>query len=222
MAETTKSSVKKTRTGSKSSSVVVLSQKFFQTLFQQASLIFMMSIATTICSIIFYLFLSNKPVEPQYIPIDDSGRLFQPSPLSECKMESEVKKFFIEAIKKLYRYDYINYNDQVMQGSFYFTDQGWNNYIEDLRKQKTIENVRESQAIASTDITSTPLILRTYQKNNVCTVEMQIPVNITYWGANLQNTSGDLFAKIVRESVEKNPEGLAIDTLIYIEKKIGG
>ncbi len=215
----TKSSRKTSK--SKTSSVVVLSQKFFQTLYYQSSLIFMMSIATTVFSIIFYLFLSNKPVEPQYISIDDTGRLFQPAPLNECKHESEVKKFMIEAVKRLYKYDYINYNDQVMQASNYFTEKGWNAYVEQLRKEQTIEKVRESQSIASTDITSNPFVLKTYQVNNACVVEMQMPVNINYTGTNLQNSSGDLFAKIIREGVDRNPEGLAIDTLIYVEKRMG-
>ncbi len=202
----------------KTSVVVALRNKFFFMLYRYSFLVFITSILTLITSITFFFFFSSQPVPPQYIPINEDGTYVTLLPISDCqsKTDAEVKSFTMEAINKIYRYDYINYSDQFQSIAQYFTTNGWNDYLESYEASRTLSALKENQWIVTVRPKGLPEYVNEPQiVNNVCTWELKLPLVITYVGKTAEEVSGELFLRVQRVSVLKSQEGLGINRSIF-------
>lgn len=208
---------------SKSLMVVALRNKFFFMLYRYASLVFITSILTFAMSIGFFVFFSRQPVPPQYIPINEDGTYIKLLPIADCnsKTEAEVKQFAMRAIKKLYKYDYINYAEQLQDAAAYFTGPAWNEYLESYQSAKTLFSVKENKWIVTVQPEGIPeLIKNPYldQNDGACIWELKAPITVSYIGSNAINSKGDLFLRITRVSVLKNQEGLSVKRSTFVPK----
>ena len=130
-------------------------------------------------------------------------------------LDNVCNKMFELENKKLYKYDYINYAEQLQEAASYFTRAGWNEYLEEYSRSDILLAVKENKWIVSVNINGLPEILNVNVVNGVCTYELKAPVSILYIGNNTsQNPNGNLFLKVVRTSVINNPEGLGIAKVI--------
>ena len=200
--------------------IVRLRNRFFFMLYRYSTLVFLSSLACLICSILFLFVFIRQPVPPQYIPIDEDGRYIKLEPLSVCKDDSEVKKFTMSAIKRIYKYDYINYADQLQDAAQYFTKDGWNEYVGEYASSKTLFAIKENKWIVTVQPNSLPSITKKELINNICTWEVKADVQISYIGPSGQILKGDVYMKIVRNSVINNPDGLGISKSVFVETKI--
>lgn len=199
--------------------VVAIRNRFFFMLYRYSSLVFLTSIICMFSSIFFFFYFIRQPVAPQYVAINEDGTYIKATPLSECKPDSEVQRFMTDAINKLYKYDYINYADQIQASTGYFTSKGWNDYLDSFKSSGTLLSVKENKWIVSVEPNSVPVITRKKVENNVCTWELKTPITMMYIGNNTQSPKGDLYVRISRNSVINNPEGLGITRIIFAEKK---
>lgn len=196
---------------SKTLKVVQLRNRFFFMLYRYSTLVFMSSIVTFVTALSFLIFYARQPVPPQYIPVNEDGTYIKLDPLSQCKEDSEVKKFAINAIKKLYKFDYINYPDQFQEAAPYFTSDGWNKYLDSFTSSNNLQAIKENKWISTIQINSLPEIYTKKVINGVCTWELKSDVQISYIGTSGQNPKGNVYMRIVRTSVIDHPEGLGID-----------
>lgn len=213
-----KSSDKTKSSGGKAAIVVALRNKFFFMLYRYSSLVFITSLICFFSSLVFLIFFARQPVPPQYIAVNEDGTYIKLSPVSECKPDAEVQKFAMGAIKKLYKYDYINYADQIQEAAIYFTPQGWNEYLEEYGRSNVLAAVKEYKWIVSVQPEGIPSVVKNQIENGVCTWELKTPISVLYVGNNSQTQKGDLYMRISRYSVIKNPEGLGITKVIFSQK----
>jgi len=202
----------------KASIAVALRNTFFYMLYRYASLVFITSLMVFFTSIGFFMFFSKQPVPPQYIPINEDGTYINLLPVADCnsKSEAEVKKFVMSAVNKMYKYDYINYSEQFQDIAANFTSAGWNEYLEAYESSGTLLAVKEKMLV----VTASPLGLPEYTKQPIieegaCTWELKVPLSISYYGKDNQQSSGELYLKVTRTSVLRNQEGLAIKRTIF-------
>lgn len=198
--------------------VVALRNKFFYMLYRYSSLVFLTSLIGLISSIAFLVFFSKQPVAPQYVPVKEDGTYFDLEPLSQCKPDAEVQKFVMAAMKKLYKYDYINYADQIQEASQYFTIDGWNEYLNEYSISGILTSVKENKWISTIEVNKVPLILDRKEVNGLCTWEVQTDATVIYIGEKAQRTSGELYFRVVRNSVINNSDGLGIVNLVFKPK----
>lgn len=203
---------------SKSLMVVALRNKFFYMLYRHASLVFMASLISFGVSLSFLVFFAKKPVEPQYIPVNEDATFFKLDPLSECKPDAEVQKFTMNAIKKMLKYDYINYADQIQEAAQFFTIDGWNTYLDEFGKSGTLTTVKENQLISTVEVNKVPTVTRRFNEllNGVdtCMWDIETDVSMMLVGAKGQRNSATIYLRVVRNSVINNPEGLGIRTVV--------
>lgn len=200
--------------------VVALRNRFFFMLYRYSSIVFLTSLLAMCFSIGFLFFFARQPVPPQYIPVSEDGAYIKPIPLSVCKEDREVHKFVMEMIPKLYKFDYINYADQLQTATGYFIPSGWNDYLDQLKKSGLLTAIKENRQISSVDIDSIPIITQNKIENNVCAWELKVPLTLLRIGQNSQTLKGDLYIKVIRNSVINNPDGLGILRLVFLERKI--
>lgn len=218
-----KKTIKKQPTGgdkSRTLKVVALRNRFFYMLYRNSILVFLSSLTSLLVAILFLFTYAREPVAPQYIPINVDGTLIKLVPLTEEKPEAEVQKFALDAIKKLFKYDYINYPDQIQEAvSSFFTSDGYNEYLDGYAKADTLSAIKENHWIVSVEVKSVPTILRKELINNVFTWELKVPIQILYIGNKGKTQKGDLYLRIERDSVVNNPNSLGISKAIFKETK---
>lgn len=199
--------------------VVALRNRFFFMLYRNSSLVFLTSLISMCCALFFLFFFARQPVPPQYIPVNEDGTYIKLDPLSKCKEDREVQRFVNEAISKLYKYDYINYADQIQSAIPYFTTNGWNEYMDGFKNSGTLSSVKENKYVVTVQPSDVPQITRRWDDNGVCTWELKTQISIMYVGANSQNPKGDLYLRVVRNSVINSPDGLGITKVVFAESK---
>lgn len=212
---------------SKVAKVVALRNRFFYMFYRHASLVFLMSLMAFIISVIFLAIFIKQPVAPQYIPLNPDGTYIKLAPLSEPKTDLEVNDFVHAAIKKLYKFDYINYSEQLMDGASYFIPEGWNEYLTAYTASGNLTFVKENHAVVTVKVLEAPVINRkgVNPQTNVYEWEIQTKVEISYFGLDVKsnnavNKNDTLYAlvRVTRNSVINNPEGLGISKLILTDK----
>lgn len=198
----------------KSIMVVALRNKFFLMLYRNVLLVFLTSVLALIFTIFLAVFFAGRPVPPQYIAINEDGTYINLSPVSECKDDVIIQNFVMSATKRLFRYDFVNYSDQIQDGAYFFTVPAWNAYIQSYGDSKTLEAVRENRWVATVDIPGMPQITKIQQMDDACTWDVKLPVSIMYMGNKSQAVSQILYFRIQRQSIMKHPDGLGIINLV--------
>lgn len=211
---------KKEKKVNKTAIVVALRNKFFYIFYRYSNLVFLSSVACFIASILFFIFNANRPVPPQYIAVNNDGTYIQLTPLNVCKSDAEIQKFSMDAIKRLYEYDYINYADQLQMATPYFTTNGWLTFLRQYKTSKTLEFVKENALVVSVNANGVPEIYKKGEENGVCTWQVRTPVTIIEVGKSGRTEKGTVYMKIVRQSVINNPKGLGISEILFLENQI--
>lgn len=217
----------KLSSNAKSARVVALRNRFFYMFYRNASLVFVMSLIGFIISVIFLVVFIKQPVAPQYIPLNPDGTYIKLLPLSEPKTDLEVNNFVNAALKKLYKFDYINYSEQLMEGASYFIPEGWNEYLTAYTASGNLTFVKENHAVVTVKVLDAPVINKkgVNPQTGIYEWEIQTKVEISYFGLDLKsnnavNKTDVLYAliRVTRNTVINNPEGLGISKLIFTDK----
>lgn len=198
---------------------VKLRNRFFFMLYRYTSIGVLLSIANFIFAFILLIVFIRSPVPPQYIPIDEGGKYIKLEPLSVCREEAEVKRFVLGATKRLYKYDYINYADQIQDAAPFFTGSGWNEYLDENARSKTLFAVKENKWIVTVQPSAVPLVTKKEIIDDVCSWDTKTQIEVSYVGPSGQVQRGDLYMRIVRVSVINNPDGLGITRAVFVETK---
>lgn len=197
---------------------VVLRNRFFFILYRYSTLVFLTSLCSFLFSVIFLVFFIKQPVPPQYIPLKADGTYINLDPLDKEKPAAEIEKFAITAIKKMFKYDYINFSEQIQEASSYFTEEGWNTYLDEYVKSDTLTAVKENKWIVTVKPLTVPIIVKKGLVDGVFVWEIQSTIEVMYVGTTGQIQRGDLYMRITRESVINNPEGLGIVKAVFKPK----
>lgn len=216
--EQIKSKIKKSGNPEK---LVKLRNRFFYMFYRYTSMLFITSAVCFAASLIFLLVFIQKPVPPQYIKVDREGRYIPLDSVSECRDAEEVKRFMLSAIKKMYKYDYINYPEQLNSAQEYFTQNGWDKYLEEFAKNKTLLAVKENKWIVTVEPTGIPVLEKEYkdERNGACVMNLKAPILISYIGNNGQSRKGDLYMRIQRQSVITSDHGLGVTQVVFQDEK---
>lgn len=223
----TSNSKSSSSSGSKAAKVVALRNRFFYMFYRHASLVFLMSLFCFITSVIFLFIFITQPVAPQYVPLNPDGTYIELAPLSQPKTDLEVNNFVNAAIKKLYKFDYINYSEQLMDGASFFVINGWNEYLTAYTASGNLSFVKENHAVVTVKVLEAPVINRKGVNNltNMYEWEIQTKIEINYFGQDVRsnnavNKTDTLYAliRVTRNSVINNPEGLGISKFILTDK----
>lgn len=207
--------------GAKAHMVVALRNKFYLILYRNALMVFLSSLVALVFSVFLAFYFAGQPVSPRYIAINEDGTYINLSPLSECKPDVEVQNFVMGATKRLFKYDHINYGEQIQDAAYYFTTDGWNAYLTSYSASKTLEAVKENRWVVTVNVNAVPNILKNIIDPNtgICFWDVELPVNVMYMGNKSQSVSLKLYFRVGRQSVLEHPEGLGIYTFIQEQKK---
>lgn len=194
---------------------IMLRNRFFFILYRYSTLVFLTSLASFLFSIIFLIFFAKQPIPPQYIAVNPDGTLIKMESLDIEKPTAEVQKFALDAIKKMYKFDYINFSEQVQEASSYFTQDGWNEYLDQYVKSGTLTAIKENKWIVTVKPQTIPIVVKKGLVDGVFVWELKTNLEISYVGQTGQLQHGEMYMRITRDSVINNPEGLGIIKAVF-------
>jgi intracellular multiplication protein IcmL len=162
---------------------------------------------------------------PQYIQVQEDGRLIQEPPLSENSVsQGLLSDFAIKAIRALNTYDYINWRQQIQAASDFFSPRGWDGYIKAFEDVRTIDAVTKRKMVVSVEPTGPVTFSR---QGKVATGEyawrLEVPVKVTYTPHDSDSASpnvqdGTVIMAISRIPVSISPRGYAIQLYVFRAK----
>lgn len=205
----------------KAQKVVTLRNKFFYLGYRNSLLILIVSLILFVLSAIFAYVFSTQPVAPLYVPLKADGKYIDLIRVSEAhKNDQEVADFLTKGIRKLYVRDYINYSDQLMEASYYFTVNGWNSYLTSLESQKTIDAMKQNKWVVTFVPRGAPTLLeKKVNAQGYFTWAFEFPGTINYLGETNRVQTVKLQVLIQRTSVVDSPLGMGIAQIVTNEEK---
>lgn len=166
---------------------------------------------------IFYI-LSNPP-QPRYFATYADGKLVPLIPLNQPNVsQSALQQWANTAVIAVNTYDFFNYRDQLQKASDYFTTDGWQAYLDELKASRNLNAVIEKKLVVSAVATRAPTILRQGIIDGAYSWVVQIPVLVTYQSASQYSQQSLIVTLMIKRiSTLTNPNGIGIANYIAAE-----
>lgn len=136
-------------------------------------------------------------------------------PLDQSMLSiSEVLDWTTKSIEAIYKYDYQNYSQVLMDSRKYFTPLGYDSYVKALEASKNLEAVRDKKLTVSASPQGPATLTQEGVVNGIYTWQIQLPIMVKYTGV-IQTIDQNLNVKVevVRVKTSKNPKGIAIHSI---------
>lgn len=154
---------------------------------------------------------------PVFAAVNDKGEQMQLHPYEEPNLRADtILRWASKAATAAYTFDYVNYDEQISQARPYFTEDGWQDFIQSV--QGLIGRVRQNQLFVNGIVYNTPVISNQGPLPGKGYVwRIQIPFLVTYQSANNQvQQRYFVVLSIVRVPTSVNPQGIGIDQFVMV------
>ena len=157
----------------------------------------------------------------RYVMTDPTGKLLKLVPLSEPNMADDaVAKWAVDAVTRIYTFDFLNYRSQFGYAQQVLTGIGWDGFQKSMEESGNFRAVTENRYV-TTAVPNGPAAVRVIGQvaggdGSVRYVwQVTFPMLITY-RSGTQNTSQDLLihATVVRMPEFINYQGLGIRQIV--------
>lgn len=164
--------------------------------------------------IIFYKVI--YPLEPRYYGTITKGRIFPLTALKEPNQsDSAVSEWANQAAISAFTLDFVNYPQQLQQASQYFTQEGWEQFLESLQQSNNIEQIRQKRLTVTAVAQNTPVILQKGVLNGRFSWRIQMPILITYQSSSSIEQQTSIITMLVnRISTLESYRGIGISQFI--------
>lgn len=140
---------------------------------------------------------------------------FEELPLKQPNLTNdELLNWVTDAIVSIYSYNYLNAEQALNKSRQYFTDNGYDSFMKALKESKNLETVKSKKLIVNALAQSSATILKEGDVDGVYTWQIQLPLEVTYQGANNDfKQNMDIQVEVVRQTYTQTPKGIAINAV---------
>lgn len=196
--------------------IVGLRNEFYRDNYRRvlSAVVFLVIIAIVQTALIAYLVITRPA--PTYFAASSNGRIMPLVPLDEPNLStSALLQWATQAAVAAYTYNYVNYRKELQAASEFFTPEGWQSFLEALDKSKNLTTVIERKLVVSAIVTGAPVILEQGVRNGRYTWRVQMPITVTYQGANTQRQETYALTLLIgRVSTLQSVSGVGIAQLV--------
>lgn len=156
----------------------------------------------------------NRPL-PEFNAIQPDGKKMQLAAFKEPNLLPDtIIQWASKGAVLAYTFDFYNYPAQQAAARPYFTEGGWNDYLNSVKT--VIDNVVANKLIVNSVVAGTAVISNEGDLvDKGYTWRVQIPFLVTYQGANSAPTRYFyVTVTIVRVPTSINPQGIGIDQFV--------
>lgn len=218
-----KTTVKKSRKKSSAVKRVHLRNIFLYSTYRKVNTILFLLILLNMIAAASLLYFAFKDVPPRYIPLNEKNQVIEEQSLSNPSgfEDSDIFAFSMDSIRAINVYDYINYKEQLQSGMEYFTNSGWDNYVQGFSGSATLNTVKRKHFVVTVQPTGSPEISRQGVINSVYKWQVKQPVEIKYFSAGSSKLyqEGVVTMLITRRAVTESSYGMGIEVYVFDVKK---
>lgn len=153
----------------------------------------------------------------------EDGRLFPPAPLNTPgKTQPEILQWAVEALTRVYSFNFIDYKKSILSARGLFTDTGYRHYLKALTDSNTINAVITNKFVVAATPTSAPIILKeAILSEGVYSWQIKIPILVEFNSSEKQSRQNLIVVMTIkRVPEEESEEGVAISSFLAREGKI--
>lgn len=189
---------------------------FYKRLHYLVLLAFSLSIVVIAILIGIIVFLIKNPTQPLYFATDEIGRLIQDVPLNQPNMSPEqLVAWVTEAVQSANSYDYINYRSQLQNTQKYFTDYGWQSFLQGLTASQNLVSVTKLDLIVLGKVVNQPELLTQGILGNAYAWRFKVPLLVTSMAPPYDDRSKSAIPFVItvivqRRSILESYKGLGI------------
>jgi len=165
------------------------------------------------------IFLMDKPIYRFFATTSD-GRIIDIVPLDN-PYRGDVVAWTSQAATEAMTFAFTDYRLRLQSSSKFFTQRGWQTFIDALTKSRILEAVDKRQLNVKGTPGAAPQIKRQGVVNGVYQWVLEMPFTIEYLGSGEipQPTTGTLTLVVQRVPNLENPQGIGIDQWIMIARQ---
>jgi intracellular multiplication protein IcmL len=201
--------------------VLVFSRNaFYKRLHYLALFAFFLSLVVIVFLVLTFHYLYRNPTHPIYFATDDVSRLIYIVPVNTPNMsEAEVAAWTIQAVLAANSYDFINYRAQLQGAQKYFTQYGWDKYMQALKASNNLLGVINYKEIVTAQVVDQPTIVKKGILGGAYAWQYRMPLLVThsrepYDGTNSYNNSYTVTVIVQRQPILQGNKGLGIVQLV--------
>lgn len=178
-------------------------------------LIFSMIANLVLGLLLFYMF--SHPPAPQYFATSINGRITPLYPLNEPNQsDSAILQWANYAAIASFSYNFVNYREELVAASGFFTSEGWDSFLSALDKSNMLKGVVAKKLIVSAVATRAPVILK---KGTIAggpyAWRVQMPILVTYQSSAVITQENYVVTMLItRVSTLNSPRGIGISQFI--------
>lgn len=161
-----------------------------------------------------YIFMNQPP--PTTFRVAEEWRVVAPVPVQQPYLpEPDMLQWVSEVVPRLFDVDFLHIEEQVTDAKKYFTDNGYQIYLNQLKNYADDKTVDAGKLFVRAAPTRAPVILNQGVLSGRYAWWVQIPLNISYAGAVEKPEVGlTLQVLVVRTDTTNNLTGILIDNVI--------
>jgi intracellular multiplication protein IcmL len=195
---------------------VVLRTNFYRDSYRRL-LIFCFGLIAVIMGLMGWVFYerTHKPIVHFYATTN-TGQLIQLVPLNQPNLTTaSLLEWVTEAATTAYNFNFDNYDKSLRDIRVYFTDAGYQHFLEALKSAQTIETVVSKRLVVFAVATNTPVILKEGPTSDgLYAWQVQLPMLITYQSASEQIKQNIILTMLItRRPTLESPKGIGIASI---------
>ncbi len=201
--------------------LVALRNEFYRKKYHTTFGIVMLCVLIIIILFFSLLYLVEHPTRPLYFITDPVSRLIRQIPNSEPNMSTEnAMAWAIEAVEEANSYDFVNYRAQLQNAQKYFTEYGWQNYMQGLTESNNLAGLTKRQLVFVAKVTGPPKLLVQGLLGGAYAWKFQMPLLVRYLQPptyDIQTSFANAYIVTVivqRQDLLQSYKGLAILQMI--------
>lgn len=171
-------------------------------------------------AIVFLVVLSlyvhfTKP-EPVNFVADNEWRILPPVPLNQPYLSTaDLTQWVSEVLPTAFTFDFVNYSKYLKNAAQYFTENGWNKFLEQVNVYANFNTVQNSKLFINSDPAGAPFILSQGLLDGKYAWWVQMPLTLQYINADkVTNTDLVLQVLVTRVPTLNNLNGVGIENIV--------
>lgn len=164
----------------------------------------------------------THPPQPVYFPTNADGSIIDDYALSDpVKSDDYVLQWTSDQVRLAFSQDYVHYKAQFMDVQGSFTNSGWNDFFDAVKKSNNLTTLTTQKMVSSAEITTAPYIVKKLILSGHYAWNIKMSIAIKF--ENSQNSpiiqTYDVNVVVLREPVVDYPDGIAINNFLPTPQK---
>lgn len=167
-----------------------------------------------LAAISLYIFMNRPP--PTTFRVAEGWRVLAPIPVQQPYLsEPDLLQWVSDVVPSVFNLDFLNMDEQLEASRKYFTDNGYQVLLNQLKNYADENMVQSSKVFVQAKPTRAPITLNQGILSGRYAWWVQIPVNISYAGSrDIADVNLMLQVLVVRTDTTNNLTGILIDNVI--------